>query len=182
MALVDGIARRFLQQQTLEALKDARTLAADRVFEPHPWPTDPKLFPLLLVQVPIDRKTGVYPGQLEFNTTLTMVITGRVTGAGPEETNQQLDQLEEEILNAVMLDLRITRHVQQFVSINTSVVVSAEGKSYRGEIAISFDLAVFQVYGQIEAEPLKLVRGTLTRGVDGQFLAESGAPIHQRRE
>ena len=175
--LVEGISRRQLQAAAIETLRAADTLAADRVFEPRDWPTKPDLFPVLLVQAPRDRKKGLLPGQLQFDTTITLVVVGRVWGTDPDAINESLDVLAAQIENALMLTEGFALAIQQFVTIETQSVVSAEAKQQIGELGMTFELEVYQAFGP-EGVPLTNVTGTLTPAAGAQsiiFQSESTA-------
>ena len=144
--LIDGISRRGLQERLIEALK-GRTMAGTRVFEPAPWPTTPDLFPMILAQVPSEVKRSLYPGLLEFNTTMTLVVIGRLMADTPEKANADLDQISEEIEGAIMLLPNFADAVQQFASISTQSVVNSDGRNHIGEVALTVEVVVYQAYG-----------------------------------
>lgn len=175
MPIIDGVSRKQLQRRALAALMDADTLARGRVFEPRDWPTDPEEFPMLLVSTPEERKVGVYPGQLEFNTTITLVVLGRVVGDDGDQVNEMLDTLSDQIEDALMLAPSFAGVIQQFQTIETKMIISAESEEHIGEIALVFDVTVFQVFGVTEFEPLRSVRSTITDGRHGETLAETNA-------
>lgn len=179
MPVIDGITRRQVQQRALAALMDAETLAQDRIYEPRDWPTDPAMFPVLLVSTPTDRKVGIYPGQFEFTTTISIAVIGRVIGAAPDEVNDTLDLLSLQVEDALMLSPVFAQDIQQFSSITTSSVVNAQGKNHIGEIGIVFDLVVFQVFGQTKSEPLRNVKSKITDAVTGETLTRANAPVDQ---
>ena len=147
MPLVDGISRRQLEDRVRDVLKAADTLAGDSVFEPRDWPTDPKLFPIVLVQAPRERKEILYPGQPAFNTTITMVVVGRVWGATVEEANSRVNILAIQIEDALLISPLIAEAVQQFISIETQIAVSSQGGEQIGEVGLSFEFSVYQAYG-----------------------------------
>jgi len=171
MPLLDGISRKGMEAAALEALVAANTLAANRVYEPRDWPTDPKLFPLLMVQVPRERKASLYPGMMEFNTTMTLVVVGRVTAATPEAAYDDLDLLAGQIEDALMFTPSFVGAIQQFLGIETQTTVSAEGKQHIGEIGMSLDLVVYQGFGPPGTIALTDVVSTL------QPIGGSGTPI-----
>lgn len=173
MALIEGISRELLQDAAIDTLLGARTIANDRVFEPRDWPTRPDLFPILLVQAPQERKVNLYPGQLSFNTTITLVVVGRVIGDTPEGATEQLNQLARETEDALMLTPEFAGEIQQFVSIATRAVVTADGMNHIGEMGITWELEVFQVFGDPSFTPLREVRSRLVDQTTRKPLVEA---------
>jgi hypothetical protein len=160
MPLVDGISRKALEVAALEALIDANTLAAGRVYEPRDWPTRPELFPLLIVTAPRERKMNFFPGQPAFTTTISLVVVGRVMAPTSEAAYEDLDTLSGQIEDALMFTPSFASAIQQFASIDTQMTVSAEGKHQIGEIGVTFDLVVYQAFGP-RGTPLVDVASTL---------------------
>jgi hypothetical protein len=179
MALIDGISRKQLAAEAVGALLDAQTMALDKVFEPRDWPTSPAEFPMILVSAPVDRKVGVFPGQLEFNTTITLVVVGRVMGPTAEEVGRMLETFSGQIEEALMLSERLVRNIQQFVTIETRSVVDATGRNHIGEFGMTLDLAVFQVFGPTEAVPLRQVLSTIPDKTTGGVLVAAGVTVPQ---
>jgi hypothetical protein len=174
--LVDGISRRQLQDMAIKTLIDANTMALDRVYEPRSWPTKPDQFPMLLVQTPRDRKVAMGRGLPQFTTTITLVVVGRVIGYTPEIVNDALDQLSDDIENALFCTLDFVSRIQQFETVETQTTVSADGKQIVGEIGVAFECEVYQVFAPTGV-PLIGVDATITNGPGGTDMATVNIPL-----
>jgi hypothetical protein len=175
MPLFDGISRKQLQQLAMDTLTQAATLASDRVYEPRDWPTDPSMFPILLISAPRDKKIGMYPGQATFTTTISLVVVGRVVGATAEDANAQVDELSEQIEDALLTNPAFIGVIQQFVTIETQTVVDAQSRDHIGEIGMTFELEIFQSYGPVGV-PLIDVRGTITNNGTASVIFDQPLP------
>jgi hypothetical protein len=162
MPLYDGISRKGLQEVAIAALIRANTMAGERVFEPRDWPTRPELFPVLLVQTPMESKTSQFPGLLQFDTVIHLVVVGRVVGKSAEAVNQQLDVFSGQVEEALMLDPEFSRAIQQILSIETRITVSAESKNQIGEFGVTFEVQVYQAFGA-DGEPLESTLVTMAQ-------------------
>jgi hypothetical protein len=161
--LVDGISRLQVVDLAIEAVKSYDTLAGQSVFGFPDWPTKPESFPIALVSAPRERKEAIFPGALNFNTTITLAIVARVTDANNERTGALANTLAEQIVNALMLYPSLYHSVQSFNAVETNVVVTAEGRQHMGEATVSMELIVYQAYGP-DGPPLTNVTGTLYPG------------------
>jgi hypothetical protein len=166
--LIDGVSRQQLRLMSMNALISAETLAGSSVFGWADWPTRPDLFPLLLVSAPRERRVSIFPGTLQFNTTITVVVVGRLVGPSPQPVGEGLELLSEQVTNALCLDPVMIRAVQQFNLIETQTVISAESKMHVGEISMSFDMIVYQDYGPVGVPLTDInITGTVVGGVGG---------------
>lgn len=159
--LIDGLSRQQLHQLALNALTDPPTLAGARVFEFGDWPTRPESFPMLLVSAQKERKVAIFPGTLQFNTTITLVVVGRLVGTTPGPIGESLETLSEQILNGILLNSLIQHSVQEFRVIETDNTVRSDGKMHVGEASAVFEVAVYQEYGPI-GDPLTSIEATTT--------------------
>jgi hypothetical protein len=160
--LIDGISRQQLQDLALSALLGG-TLAGPRVFESGDWPTRPELFPMLLVSAPRERKVAIMPGTLQFNTTITLAVVGRLVGPLPGPVGAALELLSEQILNALLLNIPLTQQVQEFNTIDVATSVTSDGKQHVGEIGLTFEMLVYQDYGPI-GDPLTDITANIAIG------------------
>jgi hypothetical protein len=162
--LVEGVSRLQVIQLGVNAVKNASTLAGMKVFDFPDWPTKTDSFPMALVSAPRERKEAAgMPGQLMFNTVVTLVVVARVVDPDNERTGEMTETLAEQIVNALVLDLSLYHSVQQYRAIETHVVVSAEGRQHIGEATVSMELEIFQVYSP-DGPPLTNITGTLYPG------------------
>lgn len=133
----------------IQALINANTAAGARVFGWADYPTRPELFPLVLVSVPREHKASIFPGTLQFNTTFTVVVIARLTGALPTEVGIGMENLGEQITDALCIDPVLGPYVQQYNSIESLTVLSADGKQHIGELSMTFEVILYQQYGPL---------------------------------
>lgn len=177
--LIDGISRKDLAQLAMATIVAANTLAGKRVYEPRDWPTRPELFPMLLIQAPTDRKVSLGRGIPQFNTTITLTVVGRAVGLSPEEVSKSLDLLSTQIEDALLCTTAFVENIQQFASVTTTSVVSAEAKQHIGEIGMQFEIEVYQMYGPDDGDPLEKIELDITDSMTGEQLAEAAVPFPQ---
>jgi hypothetical protein len=113
-----------------------------------------------MVSAPLERKIGLYPNLLEFNATVTIAVVGRVVGFLEEAVGDMTENLSGQIIDAILLDPDLNAQIQQFTSVETQVVVTAEPKNIIGEAALKFEVTLYQAYGP-DAPPLTNVTGTI---------------------
>jgi hypothetical protein len=164
--LVDGVSRQQLRLLVMSALINGGTIAGNRVFDWSDWPTAPELFPLLLVAAPRERRVNLYPGTLCFNTTISIVVTGRLGGPMPGPVGVALENFSEQITAAIFEAPTVLHAVQQYTTVETQTTVTSESKQHVGEISLTFDMLVYQEYGPVKGDPLTdiLTTGTVVGG------------------
>jgi hypothetical protein len=170
MPLTDGISRKQLGLLAQRTLIAANTRAYDRVFEPRPWPTRAELFPMLIVSTPQDRKVQIGRGIKQFNTTITLIVVGRVIGDDAEQVQSFLETLSGEIEEALLCTNEFANQIQQFTTIETQQAVNADGKNFIGEVGLRMDCEVYQVFAP-KGVPLLGVSATITNGPGGETMA-----------
>ncbi len=138
--------RTDLRELVRVALVKAGTDAGRRVFVPRDWPTQGAEYPCILVQTPREVKVSKWKGQPEFDTTVTVSVTGRVQGGTPEQAEGFADQLGNQIEQAVLTDFDLIRSIEQFTTVITDIRVSNDGEYHIGEVQVALDLQVFQVF------------------------------------
>lgn len=165
--LVDGIDADQLEGLAIEALKAENTLAGNRVFSWEDWPTDPKLFPIVLVSTPRDRKAAIGPGIVpQFNTTITLVVMARVVAISHQEASAALRTLRRQIEDAILCQPSISQFVQRFATVDTQIVVTAEAKNHIGELGMTFEIEVYQLFAYSGGDPLTNVTTTIAPAGD----------------
>jgi hypothetical protein len=167
--LVDGLSRRELHRRAVLALRDANTIAQHRVFDFADWPTTPALFPMLLVSAQKERKVAIFPGQLQFNTTMTLVVVGRLVGNLPDPLGDLLEVLSEQIENTILLHPFLQPSIQEYRVVECENTVRADGKQHIGEASAIFEVVVFQDYG-VRGVPLADIAAT------GTIVGGTGTP------
>ncbi|CAB1208914.1 hypothetical protein FB6_0567 [Serratia marcescens] len=148
----------------IEALKN-KTDAADRVYSPRDWPTTADMYPVLLVQTPIDVKNSLGRNVPQFNTVTTVRITGRLQELddeaednGAEKAEEALEQLREQVERAVINSYELTRKIQQFLQVRSTIDVDAGGEGHTAQLLMELDIEYYQgpeEFYEIDASPLE---------------------------
>jgi hypothetical protein len=170
MPLVDGISRKNLELLAIKTLVGAKTMAFTRVFSPHPWPTKPEFFPAIIVQAPFERKIAIGRGIKQFNTTIRLVVVARVWQISAEQAQSDLDLISGQIEEALLCTNEFANNVQQFTTIETQSVVNADSRDFIGEVGLSIECEVYQVFAPAGV-PLLGVSATITNGPSGETMA-----------
>lgn len=140
-----------LRSAAVAALKAAATLAGASVYSPLDWPTWSGLYPLLIVRTPGERKAplgAALMGAPQFNSTITLSVVGRVEATTEAAAETALETLSLQIENALLTNAQFIRanEVQQFLSVDASMKVTAEGRQHIGETEVVFEIEVFQLF------------------------------------
>lgn len=155
----------------IEALKN-KTDAADRVYSPRDWPTTADMYPVLLVQTPIDVKNSLGRNVPQFNTVTTVRITGRLQELddvaednGAEKAEEALEQLREQVERAVINSYELTRKIQQFLQVRSTIDVDASGEGHTAQLLMELDIEYYQgpeEFYEIDASPLEGIDVTIS--------------------
>lgn len=128
-----------LRGLVVTALRNANTLAGDRVFAPRDWPVTSKDMPALLVDD--EREESESRGNVgfpSFHTTAILVVDGKVEGDTSDEAKADLATLRRQIKVAVLTDWDIITSIEQVVAIRTETSVTAGTKKHVGELRMQF--------------------------------------------
>lgn len=155
----------------IEALRN-KTDAGDRVFSPRDWPTTADMYPVILVQTPIDVKSSLGRNVPQFNTVTTVRLTGRLQALddaaednGAEKAEEALEQLREQVERAVINSYGLTRKIQQFLQVRSTIGVDADGEGHTAQLLMELDIEYYQgpeEFSPIETTPLTGVDITIT--------------------
>ncbi|WP_447874641.1 ATP-binding protein [Serratia fonticola] len=148
----------------IDALKN-KTDASDRVYSPRDWPTTADMYPVILVQTPIDVKNSLGRNVPQFTTVTTVRITGRLQELddeaednGAEKAEEALEQLREQVERAVINSYELTRKIQQFLQVRSTIGVDAGGEGHTAQLLMELDIEYYQgpeEFYEIDAEPLE---------------------------
>lgn len=168
---------RGIRLLVIEALKN-KTDAGDRVYSPRDWPTTADMYPVLLVQTPIDVKNSLGRNVPQFNTVTTVRITGRLQELddksednGAEKAEEALEQLREQVERAVINSYELTRQIQQFFQVRSTIGVDADGEGHTAQLLMELDIEYYQgpeEFYEIDTEPLE--------GIDATIAMPDGTP------
>lgn len=176
MPLLDGLSRKQVQELAITTLRDANTLAGLRVYAPMDWPTKPELFPLLLVQIPQERKVAIARGPTSFLTTMTLLVVGRIAHLDQGVVEACCETLAAQVEDALISTTSFIENIQQFPLIETQMVVTSDAKYQIGEIGVRFEVEIPQLYGPTGV-PLIGVRGAVADQISGETLATAGVDL-----
>ncbi|HBR1579592.1 TPA: ATP-binding protein [Klebsiella pneumoniae] len=139
-----------IRHMVVAALKD-KTAAADRVYSPRDWATSPGLYPALLVQTPFDHKKAQGRNVPAFTSLTTVRITGRVQEYDSETTDDgamraevALEELREQVERAVINSYELTRNIQKYAEVRSTIDVDADGEAHMGQLLIEIDIEHYQ--------------------------------------
>lgn len=139
-----------IRKMVVDALIGA-TDAGGRVFSPRDFPTTRDMYPALLVQTPFDHKHSQGRNTPAFTTVTTVRISGRVQeydgeteDDGPMVAELALESLREQVDRAVINSYELTRNIQQFREIRSTIDVSAGGEAHLGQLLYEIDIEYYQ--------------------------------------
>lgn len=159
-----------------------KTNAEDRVYSPRDWPTTGAEYPCIIVQTPFDEKHSLGRNVPQFNTVTTVLITGRLeefdsegseTADGAIRAELALEALREQIYRAVINSYDLTRQIQQFIEIKSTIVINSEGEGHIGELLVELKIEYYQgpeEFYPVDADPLI--------GIDINVQMPDGSPEH----
>lgn len=166
-----------IRQMVVAALKD-KTAAADRVYSPRDWATSADLYPSLLVQTPFDHKKAQGRNTPAFTSLTTVRITGRVQEYDSETTDDgamraevALEDLREQVERAVINSYELTRKIQKYAEVRSTIDVDADGEAHMGQLLIEIDIEHYQ--GPEDFYPVDL---TPLDGIDIAIEMPDGTP------
>lgn len=140
------LARVQLRNLAIEALKNGKTIAEDRIYSPMDWPTVPAMYPVILVKTPRERKVSENRSIPKFNTTAELHLSLRVEANSEAEATRLIEQLCEQVENTLFTNYHLIQEIQQFSYVDTHVEVSAEGKKHSAEAVLLIGLEFYEVF------------------------------------
>ncbi|BBR20144.1 ATP-binding protein [Klebsiella sp. WP3-S18-ESBL-05] len=154
------------------------TDAADRVFSPRDWPTSPVEYPALLIQTPFDHKKSMGRNTPSFTTVTTVRITGRVQeydgetdDDGAMRAEVALEDLREQVERAVINSYELTRKIQKYSEVRSTINVDADGEAHMGQLLYEIDIEHYQ--GPEDFYPVETVP---LEGMDITIAMPDGTP------
>ncbi|ULI99645.1 ATP-binding protein [Klebsiella pneumoniae] len=148
------------------------TDAGDRVYSPRDWPTSSAIYPALLVQTPFDHKKALGRNTPAFTTVTTVRITGRVGNMmvklmmmAPCVLKQPRENLREQVERAVINSYELTRKIQKYAEVRSTINVDADGEAHMGQLLFEIDIEHYQGpedFYPVNPPPLEGVDITIT--------------------
>ncbi|CNE42390.1 hypothetical protein [Yersinia kristensenii] len=127
------------------------TDAENRVYSPRDWPTTEDMYPAILVQTPIEEKQSLGRNAPQFNTITTVRITGRLQELDSENENDgankaelALERLREQIERAVINSYELTRQIQQFARVRSTIDLDSGGEGHMAQLLMELDIEYYQ--------------------------------------
>ncbi|EKN3987780.1 ATP-binding protein [Yersinia enterocolitica] len=128
-----------------------KTDAENRVYSPRDWPTTEEMYPVILVQTPIEEKQSLGRNAPQFNTITTVRITGRLQELDGENENDgankaelALERLREQIERAVINSYDLTRQTQQFARVRSTIDLDSAGEGHLAQLLMELDIEYYQ--------------------------------------
>ncbi|EKN3941788.1 TPA: ATP-binding protein [Yersinia enterocolitica] len=128
-----------------------KTDAENRVYSPRDWPTTEEMYPVILVQTPIEEKQSLGRNAPQFNTITTVRITGRLQELDGENENDgankaelALERLREQIERAVINSYDLTRQTQQFARVRSTIALDSAGEGHLAQLLMELDIEYYQ--------------------------------------
>ena len=138
-------------RQLVVAAIIGKTDAENRVYSPRDWPTTEEMYPVILVQTPIEEKQSLGRNAPQFNTITTVRITGRLQELDGENENDgankaelALERLREQIERAVINSYDLTRQIQQFAKVRSTIDIDSGGEGHLAQLLMELDIEYYQ--------------------------------------
>lgn len=139
-----------IRQLVVAAIK-GNTDAENRVYSPRDWPTTEEMYPVILVQTLIEEKQSLGRNAPQFNTITTVRITGRLQELDGESENDgankaelSLERLREQIERAVINSYDLTRQIQQFARVRSTIDLDSSGEGHLAQLLMELDIEYYQ--------------------------------------
>lgn len=167
-----------VRQLVISALV-GKTDAEGRVYSPRDWSTTEDIYPAIIVQTPFDLKNSLGRNVPQFTTVTTVRVTGRLQELdeidqdnGAAKAEEALEQLREQIERAVINSYDLTRQIQQFLQIRSTIDMSAAGEGHTAQLLMDLDIEYYQ--GPEEFYPIET---TPLEGIDVTIVEPDGTPV-----
>jgi hypothetical protein len=162
--LWDGLTRQQVEDLAISTLVN-QTIARQNVFSPRTWPTTPDKFPVLLVQIPQERKVSEGRALTKFITTMTLVVVGRVRAFDQTTAEDDMSALAGQVEDVLLSTTSFVQNFQGFPTVETQMVVTSDSRYHVGEFGIKMDLELTQAWGPT-GTPLQSVSATIVNAAD----------------
>ncbi len=166
-----------IRDLVIQAIKQANTLASDRVYGPYDWPLTAKNLPAILVDWLHESKQATGPGlgYPKFTSVGLMEIQIHTRGASAAAVKAQISSLLEQIHGAILsnaqlhLDLRQQAGLQKIIRVETQIGLSAEATDHEGQAMMRIGFEYYEEFPPIITARLDEIAVRVRR--DGKDLA-----------
>ncbi|QNT79439.1 hypothetical protein [Entomobacter blattae] len=150
------------------ALKEAGTLAENRVYTARSWPTTPILYPAIILQAPLDHAQSTGKTAVSFSRTVSLAIRAQVCfqlqGDGtptPDiplaaKSEMALHILTEQIEAVLLTHIPLMAMVEEVSSLSTEVLFDSSSAQPVAEARMRMDLLFSQTYSS-GGEPVERI-------------------------
>lgn len=138
-----------VRELVVAALK-GKTGAGENVYSPRDWPTHEEMYPAVLVQTPHEEKNSLGNAAPEFTVTTTVQISVRAQQFDGEENDgamqalAELETLRGEVEKSVINSYDLTRQIQQFSAVRSTVGLDASGEGHMAMLVMELDIEYYQ--------------------------------------
>lgn len=136
-----------------------KTDAESRIYSTDAWPVT--TYPAILLQTPLEVKEPIGRNVPQFNTMTTLRISGHIqlseAANRVTEAASALERLCEQIQRAVINSYELTRQIQQFAKVRTTMGIDTSSEQHFAEVKVELDLEYYQGpedFFPIETTPL----------------------------
>ncbi len=164
-----------IRQLAAAALR-GKTDAEDRIYLTETWPIT--TYPAILLQTPLEVKESIGRNAPQFKTITTLRISGHIQLSEGEDqvtvAPSALERLCEQIQRAVINSYDLTRQIQQFAKVRTTMGIytaATRSEPSLAEVKVELDLEYYQ--GPEDFFPLE---ATQLAGIDVTINMPDGAP------
>ncbi|HGH0373922.1 TPA: ATP-binding protein [Yersinia enterocolitica] len=123
-----------------------KTDAEGRVYSTDVWPVT--LYPAILLQTPMEVKESIGRNAPQFKTMTTLQISGHIQLSEAEnrviEAASALERLCEQIQRAVINSYELTRQIQQFAKVRTTMGIDTSSEQHFAQVKVELDLEYYQ--------------------------------------
>ncbi|MFA3761666.1 ATP-binding protein [Yersinia sp. 2544 StPb PI] len=135
-----------LIRQLAAAALLGKTDAEGRIYSTDAWPVT--TYPAILLQTPLEVKESIGRNVPQFNTMTTLRISGHIQLSEAvnrvTEAASALERLCEQIQRAVINSYELTRQIQQFAKVRTTMGIDTSSEQHFAEVKIELDLEYYQ--------------------------------------
>ncbi|WP_145574220.1 ATP-binding protein [Yersinia alsatica] len=133
-------------RQLAAAALVGKTDAEDRIYSTDAWPLT--TYPAILLQTPLEVKESIGRNAPQFKTMTTLRISGHIQLSETENrvtaAATALERLCEQIQRAVINSYELTRQIQQFAKVRTTLGIDTSSEQHFAEVKVELDLEYYQ--------------------------------------
>ncbi|WP_145587189.1 ATP-binding protein [Yersinia kristensenii] len=133
-------------RQLAAAALIGKTDAEGRIYSTDIWPIT--TYPAILLQTPVEVKESIGRNAPQFKTMTTLRISGHIQLSEADnrvtEAALALERLCEQIQLAVINSYELTRQIQQFAKVRTTMGIDSNSEPHFAQVTVELDLEYYQ--------------------------------------